>query len=106
MVGLAAVVGALGCATATEWRHPSLPEARWKSDATDCRRAATARVEEEAARAEHYGEGGPRRPADGASTTTTREAMMSRHELERRQRQLTEQCMKALGYLKDKSGDA
>lgn len=103
-IGIAAVLTAAACTTATEWRHPSLSEDRGKLDAAQCRRAAIVKVEEEEAHAERFGAGSGGRLGDGPTATTTREAMMTRFEAERREERLTERCMTALGYVKENVG--
>ncbi len=96
----AAALLAASCAT-YEWRNPNVPENLWSRDEADCARRAAAKVEEEAAREERYGGGGGARIRD--DRPTTREIMMVRFEIKKRQARLVENCMNAKGYGKAES---
>ena len=97
---VAAVLLVASCA-AYEWRNPGLPEAQWPRDEAECVGWAAAKVEEEAARQERYGSGGGARVRDDRATT--RESMMVRFEIKKRQARLVSICMKAKAYIKTES---
>jgi len=94
----AAVFLAASCTT-YEWINPNVPETVWRRDEAGCARGAVAKVEEEAARQEHFfgGSGGAKVRDDRG---TLREIMMARFEIKKRQTRLAESCMKAKGYNK------
>ena len=90
-LGLAAACQAPADQGGTRWQKPDVDETQMLTDEQDCRRRATAEVERETRRERIFGDDGLARPG-------TLDAMMTRHEANRRTDRLASECMRRLGY--------
>ena len=74
-----------------DWRRPDTDETRALADERDCRRLSQAEVDRESRRDRIFGEDGLGRPG-------TYDAMVARHDAQRRIDRLASECMRRRGY--------